>query len=578
MTSEADSDCRKRRRVQSATVIDPSKKSQCWVLLKRLLIHPDGGAFKKPISPKVLDLETIQSTLLKGLYSRSQDFADDIRTTFSHAMESNPPRHELHKKARELSRIFESNWESLQEKWAAEKGETKKNSKVPDFSQEKKAQKDKNKGCSGSQHFVDSSKTDSAVGFVEKRKHDGFRDSQHFDDATKSQFRQEKHRRGSKTDSTDGPVRTSSGDYLRSNFQGQVHSTHSASQHVFTVGEKWPPEKGEGMKNSEATVFSQEKKTQKTKDEACSDSQHYDDSSKTYSKHGYVKRHQHDSFRDSQHFDDATKSQFREKKQRSYLRFRGYRTDSNDGHVGTPSGDYLRSKFHGQARSTRSASRVFTMEKWATENGEGKKNSEAPLFSKKEKTQQAKNSYSQHIDDSPKTHFTNGFVKKRKHDSFRDSQHFDDATKSQYRHENHRSYLRFRGSKTDSTDGSVSSPSGGNYLRSKFQGQAATHSSSQHVIMVISDSKLEAKEGQKSLHNFCEAASQKKQEEDEARIRAAEIKTEREASRRRLQEMERSVDIEDNLQTYRELYSLCGFTLKYHTLKGFGLKLKPDWD
>ncbi|XP_057426225.1 transcription factor GTE12-like [Lotus japonicus] len=117
-------------------MMDRYRKMQCWVILKRFIIGRDGWAFKHPLlvddnsdsdvlnnnnNKKQIGLVDIETRLSKGFYSEPEQFADDIRLVFSHAMLYYPhPRNEIHRIARRLSENFEVTWKSLKDKWTCE--------------------------------------------------------------------------------------------------------------------------------------------------------------------------------------------------------------------------------------------------------------------------------------------------------------------------------------------------------------------------------------------------------------------------------------------------------------------------
>ncbi|PON54613.1 Bromodomain containing protein [Parasponia andersonii] len=109
--------------------IDRSMMVQCAAILRRLMTHEVGWVFKQPVDPVALnipdyfsiishpmDLGTIKSKLEKNVYSGIEDFAADIRLTFSNAMLYNPPSNGVHVMAKKLSQIFEMSWKILEEK------------------------------------------------------------------------------------------------------------------------------------------------------------------------------------------------------------------------------------------------------------------------------------------------------------------------------------------------------------------------------------------------------------------------------------------------------------------------------
>ncbi|KAH1066195.1 hypothetical protein J1N35_031182 [Gossypium stocksii] len=109
--------------------MDRCMTQQCSALLKVLMKHPAGWVFNQPVDPKALqipdyfsiiknpmDLGTIKSKLGKNIYLGTDEFAADIRLTFSNAMLYNPPSNNVHKMAEEMKEFFEARWKSLEEK------------------------------------------------------------------------------------------------------------------------------------------------------------------------------------------------------------------------------------------------------------------------------------------------------------------------------------------------------------------------------------------------------------------------------------------------------------------------------
>ncbi|TYJ34326.1 hypothetical protein E1A91_A05G161400v1 [Gossypium mustelinum] len=109
--------------------MDRCMTQQCSALLKALMKHPAGWVFNQPVDPKALqipdylsiiknpmDLGTIKSKLGKNIYLGTDEFAADIRLTFSNAMLYNPPSNNVHKMAEEMKEFFEARWKSLEEK------------------------------------------------------------------------------------------------------------------------------------------------------------------------------------------------------------------------------------------------------------------------------------------------------------------------------------------------------------------------------------------------------------------------------------------------------------------------------
>ncbi|KAJ9135952.1 hypothetical protein P3X46_033070 [Hevea brasiliensis] len=110
---------------------------QCFSILKSLINNPSGWIFREPVDPVALkipdyfsiisnpmDLGTIKSKLEKNQYSGTEEFAADVRLTFSNAMLYNPPTNYVHQVAESLNKIFETKWKSLQQKWNHEISES----------------------------------------------------------------------------------------------------------------------------------------------------------------------------------------------------------------------------------------------------------------------------------------------------------------------------------------------------------------------------------------------------------------------------------------------------------------------
>ncbi|XP_061348090.1 transcription factor GTE11-like, partial [Gastrolobium bilobum] len=97
-----------------------------------------GWAFNKPVDPVALnipdyftvishpmDLGTIKSKLEKNIYFSIEEFAADVRLTFSNAMTYNPPMNAVHLMATELKKIFERKWKDLEKKCKCENANEK---------------------------------------------------------------------------------------------------------------------------------------------------------------------------------------------------------------------------------------------------------------------------------------------------------------------------------------------------------------------------------------------------------------------------------------------------------------------
>ncbi|XP_020593353.1 transcription factor GTE8-like isoform X2 [Phalaenopsis equestris] len=111
---------------------------QCETLLKRLMGHQYGWVFNKPVDVVKLnipdyftvikhpmDLGTIQSNLASGFYTSPLDFASDVRLTFSNATTYNPPGNDVHVMADAMSKLFEMRWKPIEKKLIVAFGDTK---------------------------------------------------------------------------------------------------------------------------------------------------------------------------------------------------------------------------------------------------------------------------------------------------------------------------------------------------------------------------------------------------------------------------------------------------------------------
>lgn len=102
---------------------------QCASILKSLTSHRYSWVFIKPVDPVALnipdyftvisrpmDLGTIKSKLERNVYFDIDEFAADVRLTFSNAMTYNPPGNDVHLMAKTLSGLFESKWKDIEKK------------------------------------------------------------------------------------------------------------------------------------------------------------------------------------------------------------------------------------------------------------------------------------------------------------------------------------------------------------------------------------------------------------------------------------------------------------------------------
>lgn len=136
-TDKASVDCARKRGPQGVLEnqkvkkqkMDRSMTLQCSIILKKLMSHKAGWIFNQPVDPVVLnipdyfaiiskpmDLGTIKSKLEKDMYSDIEEFASDVKLTFSNAMLYNPPANLVHKMAKQLNQIFEMRWKTVSEK------------------------------------------------------------------------------------------------------------------------------------------------------------------------------------------------------------------------------------------------------------------------------------------------------------------------------------------------------------------------------------------------------------------------------------------------------------------------------
>ncbi|MCO5572520.1 hypothetical protein L7F22_026275 [Adiantum nelumboides] len=102
---------------------------QGGVILKKLMSHKFGWVFNEPVDvvklnlhdyfmiiKRPMDLGTIKKRLDSGVYSHPSEFGDDVRLTFSNAMKYNPQGHDVYLMADTLRGMFESKWKTVEEK------------------------------------------------------------------------------------------------------------------------------------------------------------------------------------------------------------------------------------------------------------------------------------------------------------------------------------------------------------------------------------------------------------------------------------------------------------------------------
>lgn len=110
--------------------LDRKGSHKCATILKCLISHPYSWVFKTPVDPVALnipdyftvishpmDLGTIKFKLDKNIYYSKEEFAADVRLTFSNAMTYNPPSNDVHLMAKELNKLFERKWKDMDKKW-----------------------------------------------------------------------------------------------------------------------------------------------------------------------------------------------------------------------------------------------------------------------------------------------------------------------------------------------------------------------------------------------------------------------------------------------------------------------------
>ncbi|CAN8267301.1 unnamed protein product [Cochlearia groenlandica] len=106
--------------------LNSDMSSKCFTVLRLLRDHEHGWIFSEPVDPvrlnipdyfsvvsKPMDLGTIKSKLSKSVYGNADEFAGDVRLTFTNGMMYNPPDNMVHKMAKELKEVFEARWASL---------------------------------------------------------------------------------------------------------------------------------------------------------------------------------------------------------------------------------------------------------------------------------------------------------------------------------------------------------------------------------------------------------------------------------------------------------------------------------
>ncbi|XP_044485776.1 transcription factor GTE10-like isoform X2 [Mangifera indica] len=102
---------------------------QCEKLLNHLMSQQFSWVFNTPVDiveldipdyftviKHPMDLGTVKSKLVSGRYSSPLGFSADVRLTFSNAMTYNPPGNDVHVMAETLSKYFEGRWKAIEKK------------------------------------------------------------------------------------------------------------------------------------------------------------------------------------------------------------------------------------------------------------------------------------------------------------------------------------------------------------------------------------------------------------------------------------------------------------------------------
>ncbi|KAL2641951.1 hypothetical protein R1flu_009538 [Riccia fluitans] len=120
----------KRAKVESARSKRMSDIMKlCSAVLKKLISHKHAWVFNEPVDAvklglhdyhkvikKPMDLGTIKKKLDSAQYQVPAEFADDVRLTFSNAMTYNPVGHDVYVMAQVLRSLFEERWKNIEDK------------------------------------------------------------------------------------------------------------------------------------------------------------------------------------------------------------------------------------------------------------------------------------------------------------------------------------------------------------------------------------------------------------------------------------------------------------------------------
>ncbi|XP_044974850.1 transcription factor GTE8-like [Hordeum vulgare subsp. vulgare] len=120
-------------RPETSTVLpEATILKQCEAILKKLMTQKFSHIFNVPVDVEKLnipdyneiikhpmDLGTIKKKLDSGSYTSPSDFAADVRLTFNNAITYNPRGHAVHDMAIQLNKMFESRWKTVEKKLAS---------------------------------------------------------------------------------------------------------------------------------------------------------------------------------------------------------------------------------------------------------------------------------------------------------------------------------------------------------------------------------------------------------------------------------------------------------------------------
>ncbi|KAG8385361.1 hypothetical protein BUALT_Bualt03G0035100 [Buddleja alternifolia] len=126
--------------------MDHNLKLHCASILNELMKSPVGWVFNEPVDPvklqipdyfsiitKPMDLGTIKRKLEDNMYIGAEGFAADVRLTFHNAMLYNPPGNEVHNWAKKLEGNFSRRWKSVETKLKGENKTVKQASFMDDM-------------------------------------------------------------------------------------------------------------------------------------------------------------------------------------------------------------------------------------------------------------------------------------------------------------------------------------------------------------------------------------------------------------------------------------------------------------